>query len=96
MTPAQPLATTAATQAQVAVYPNPAQAVAYVELPAALGAQPVAATLLDALGRPVRTATLPAQGTQAHRFELAGLPAGVYALRLSTSAGVVAKRLVIE
>jgi hypothetical protein len=96
LTPAQPLATTAASQAQVAVYPNPARTVAYVELPAALGTQPVAATLLDNLGRAVRTATLAAQGAQAHQFGLAGLPSGVYTLRLRTSAGVVAKRLVIE
>jgi hypothetical protein len=91
-----PLATTAATQAQVAVYPNPAKTVAFVELPAALGTQPVVATLVDALGRNVRTTTLAAQGAQAHQLSLAGLPTGVYALRLSTSAGVVAKRLVIE
>ena len=96
LTPAQPLATTAATQAQIAVYPNPARTLAYVELPAALGTQPVAATLLDALGREVRTTTLAAQGAQAHQLSLAGLPAGVYALRLRTSAGVVAKKLVIE
>ncbi len=96
LTPAQPLATTAASQAQVAVYPNPARTVAFVELPAALGTQPVAATLLDNLGRTVRTATLAAQGAQAHQFGLAGLPGGVYTLRLRTSAGVVAKRLVIE
>jgi hypothetical protein len=67
-----------------------------VELPAALGKQPVVATLLDALGREVRTTTLAAQGAQAHQLSLAGLPTGVYALRLHTSAGVVAKRLVIE
>ncbi|RYY19871.1 MAG: T9SS type A sorting domain-containing protein [Cytophagaceae bacterium] len=96
LTPAQPLAATAATQAQIAVYPSPARTLAYVELPAALGAQPVAATLLDALGREVRTTTLAAQGAQAHQLGLAGLPAGVYALRLRTSAGVVAKKLVIE
>jgi hypothetical protein len=96
LTPAQPLATTAATQAQVVVYPNPAQTVAFVELPAALGTQPVQATLLDALGREVRATTLAAQGAQAHTLGLAGLPTGVYTLRLRTSAGVVAKRLVIE
>ncbi len=94
--PKTTLATTAATSAQVAVYPNPARTVAYVELPAALGAQPVAAALLDALGREVRTATLAAQGARAHQLGLAGLPAGVYTLRLRTSAGVVAKRLVVE
>ena len=95
--PQQPLATVPATLAQqVAVYPNPAQAAVYVELPTSLGRQAVVATLLDALGRPVRTASLPAQGTAAHQLSLAGLASGVYALRFTTSAGTVTKRLTVE
>jgi hypothetical protein len=95
---AQPLAATLAAQAQlqVAVYPNPARTVAFVELPAVLSKQLVKVTLLDALGREVRTTLLAAQDVQAHQLSLAGLPAGVYALHLHTCAGVVTKRLVIE
>ncbi|RZK63234.1 MAG: T9SS type A sorting domain-containing protein [Hymenobacter sp.] len=86
----------AALAQQVALYPNPATTSAWVELPARLGYQTVTATLLDALGREVRTSTLPAQGPAAHQLDLRQLAAGVYALRLGTSAGVVVKKLVIN
>jgi hypothetical protein len=95
--PQQPLATaTAALSQQVALYPNPAKKAAFVELPASLGRQAVTASLVDALGRVVRTVTLPAKGSVAHALDLSELATGVYALRLSTSAGVVVKKLVIE
>ncbi len=94
---AKPLATsTASLAASVALYPNPARKMAWVELPATLGRQPVAATLLDALGRVVRSYTLPAQGTQTHSLSLAEVPAGVYALHLMTGETQVVKRLVVE
>jgi hypothetical protein len=94
---AAPLATAPAALArQVQLYPNPAQQVATVEVPASLGRQPLAATLLDALGRPARTFALPAQGTAAHYLDLHNLPAGVYTLRLATSEGVINRQLVIE
>ncbi|PJJ53357.1 T9SS type A sorting domain-containing protein, partial [Hymenobacter chitinivorans] len=93
----RPLATSSGTLASsVALYPNPAQKTAWVELPAALGRKPVTATLLDALGRVVRTQQLPANGDKAHALSLAELPVGVYSLRLSTEAGLVTKRLIIE
>jgi hypothetical protein len=95
--PQQALATTPAALAQqVALYPNPAKKAAFVELPASLGRQAVTASLVDALGRQVRTVSLPAQGALAHQLDLSELATGVYALRLSTSAGVVVKKLVIE
>jgi hypothetical protein len=95
--PQKALATVPAALAQqVALYPNPAKKAAFVELPASLGRQAVTASLVDALGRQVRTVTLPAQGALAHQLDLSELATGVYALRLSTSAGVVVKKLVIE
>ncbi|RZK25281.1 MAG: T9SS type A sorting domain-containing protein, partial [Hymenobacter sp.] len=95
--PQQVLATAPAALAQqVALYPNPAKTSAWLELPASLGRQALTATLLDAVGRPVRTITLPAQGVVAHQLDLHQLATGIYALRLSTSAGVVVKRLVVE
>ncbi|RZK24537.1 MAG: T9SS type A sorting domain-containing protein [Hymenobacter sp.] len=95
---AQPLAAVApaAVAQQVALYPSPAENAAFVELPATLGSQAVAATLTDALGRAVRTATLPAQGAAAHQINLAGLSSGIYLLRLDTSAGVITKRLAVK
>jgi hypothetical protein len=95
--PQQALATVPAALAQqVALYPNPAKKAAFVELPVSLGRQVVTASLVDALGRQVRTVTLPAQGALAHQLDLSALATGVYALHLSTSAGVVVKKLVIE
>jgi hypothetical protein len=96
-TQARALATAPAALAQqVAVYPNPATSAVSIELPAALGRTAVAATLTDALGRQVRTLTLPAQGPAAHQLDLHQLAPGVYALRLTTSAGVLVKKLVVK
>jgi hypothetical protein len=95
--PQQPLATApAALVQQVGLYPNPAKASVFVELPASLGHQAVTATLVDAVGRVVRTLTLPAQGAVAHPLDLRELPTGIYALRLRTSAGTVVKKLTVE
>jgi len=86
----------AALAQQVALYPNPATKLTFVELPASLGSQAVAATLVDALGRVASATVLPAQGAHAHQLSLAGLAPGVYTLRLATSAGTLVKRLTVE
>ena len=94
--PQRALATLPAALAQqVRLYPNPAQANAFIELPAGLGQQAVLATLLDVVGRPVRTVSLPAQGALVHQLDLRGLPTGVYTLCLRTSAGTVAQKLLV-
>ncbi len=74
------LAARAASAAELSLYPNPATDVLTVALPnePALGHK---AELRDLLGRPVRTATLPASG----ELSLAGLPAGTYLLTLDGS-----------
>ncbi|WP_460502762.1 T9SS type A sorting domain-containing protein, partial [Hymenobacter agri] len=61
-----------------------------------LGRVAVAAELVDALGRTVRTQLLPAQGAAAHRLDLANLATGVYTLHLNTTSGVVVKKLVVQ
>jgi hypothetical protein len=85
----------AALAQQVSLYPNPATGSAQLELPASLGSQAITATLVDAVGREVRTISLPARGG-AHTLDLRTLPAGVYALRLATSAGTIVKKLTVE
>ncbi|MBJ6108349.1 T9SS type A sorting domain-containing protein [Hymenobacter sp. BT523] len=85
----------AALAGQVALYPNPARTQAVVELPLDLSRQPVAAALVDALGRVVRQQALPA-GQASHALLLMGLAPGVYALHLRTEAGTVVKMLVVE
>ncbi|MDO7873730.1 T9SS type A sorting domain-containing protein [Hymenobacter sp. ASUV-10] len=79
--------------AQVAVFPNPAAKVVFVELPAALTRSAVTALLVDALGRTVRTQSLTAAATP---FSLAGIAAGVYALRLQTAQGTLTRKLTVE
>jgi hypothetical protein len=94
--PQQPLATVPAALAQqVLLYPNPAHAAVTLELPAALSRQPVTAALVDALGRVVRQQVLPA-GPATHALPLAELAPGIYSLRLTTEAGTVVKKLVVD
>jgi hypothetical protein len=94
--PQSPLATVPAALAQqVAVFPNPARAQVAIELPLGLSRQPVAAALLDALGRVVRQQALPA-GLSTHTLPLTNLTSGVYSLHLTTEVGTVVKKLVVE
>ena len=79
--------------AQVAVFPNPARKVVFVEVPAALTRAPLTATLVDALGRAVLTQPLSAASSQ---LSLADVATGVYVLRLQTAQGTVTKKLVVE
>ena len=73
--------------AGLALFPNPAHSAATL-----LGALPGAVvTVVDALGRPVTSATADASGTAALALP-AGLPAGVYVVR----AGTRAVRLTVE
>jgi hypothetical protein len=96
---ATPLATAPAlaTIAEVALYPNPASEQFQVRMPAVAGASQVQATLLNALGQVVRhqAALLPTTGATL-TVETAGLPAGVYTLRLQAGATTVAKRVIIK
>ncbi len=81
------------------LYPNPTGGAAAVSLrlPAAAGPPPTAA-LLDALGRVLRPARAlaVADGQATGTLPTAGLPPGVYLLRLSSSAGTRCQRLVVE
>jgi len=93
------LATTpaAAPLAGLALYPNPAQRTTTVQLPAGLAAGPATLTVLDAVGRIVRTTTVAlAAGTTATTFDVAGLAPGVYALRVAVAGRLGTARLVVE
>ena len=83
----------AALQAGLMLYPNPARATATVRVPAGAGPT-VALTLLDALGRPVRTRAATA-GTDI-ALDLTGLAPGVYALRVQADAALAVRPLVVE
>ncbi|MDO7873368.1 FG-GAP-like repeat-containing protein [Hymenobacter sp. ASUV-10] len=84
---------TAALQA----FPNPAHGLALVQLPAAATATPATLTLLDALGRPVRTETAAlATYATAHPLDLTGLAPGLYLVRLAANGTTATQRLVVE
>jgi hypothetical protein len=92
-----PLATAPAATAQlVSLYPNPAHGTVQLLLPQALRtgtATPV--VLVDNLGRTVLARTLSATA-DALELPLGGLAPGIYSVQAQTSAGIVAKRLVVE
>ena len=96
--PQQALATVPASlAAQVGIYPNPTKSssTVIIDLPAGLVRQAVTADVLDALGRPVHTQVLPT-GVATPSLLLAKVATGIYFLRLTTSVGVVVKKLLIE
>jgi hypothetical protein len=76
--------------AGLSLFPNPARGGAIVRVPAS----PATLTLLDALGRTVRT-RLAAANTEV-AVDLAGLAPGVYALRVQVGAAIATQKLVVE
>ena len=85
--------------AAITLWPNPtgAAAAVHISLPAAAG-PPATAVLLDARGRVLRPArALAVAGGQATgTLPTAGLPPGLYLVRLTSSAGTQCQRLVVE
>ena len=93
-----PLATVPAlTAADITLYPNPARDQFTVLMPAIAGTALVQGTLLNALGQVVRQLSAPATAAGARLgFDTAGLPAGVYILRLRAGNATLAKRVVLQ
>jgi hypothetical protein len=85
------------TAAGVSVFPNPAHGQLTVLVPGVSGATQARLVLCNVLGQPVRETTLvlPAAGGQAG-FDVAGLPAGVYVLRVQAGGTTVAKQVVVN
>ncbi|RZK24082.1 MAG: T9SS type A sorting domain-containing protein [Hymenobacter sp.] len=81
--------------AMLALYPNPATGRVSLRLPGA-PTRPATVEILDALGRSVRQLSTPIGEATPATVELAGLPAGLYAVRVSTEAGRYLGRLVVE
>ena len=88
-------ATPAASATTVLSYPNPAHGRTTVVLPIASG--PATLTLLDALGRVVRTKlATAAAATPATELDLTGLAPGVYALRVAAGGHTATTHLAVE
>lgn len=79
--------------AGVAVFPSPAHGTATVLLPA-LPSSTATLTILDALGRPLRTQTA-ATNSKAN-LDLTGLAPGLYAVRVAAGGSTATQRLVVE
>lgn len=92
------LATAPQELAQLAsVYPNPAHGTATLVLPAALrGSQATTVQVLDNLGRPVLSRSLPAASAGSLELPLGQLAPGVYMVQAKTAVGLVAKKLVVQ
>ncbi|MFD2784116.1 Ig-like domain-containing protein [Hymenobacter rubripertinctus] len=75
---------------QVRAYPNPAHAQLTIARPVG---GPASATLLNAVGQVVRTVALPTAETT---FSVAGIPKGLYLVRVVVNGQTVTQRLVVE
>ena len=95
---AGPLATNnAALAKQVQLFPNPARGSFTLIVPAEMGHTTVTAVLYNQLGQVVaqRKLTMTAAGATS-QFDVSNLAFGIYSLQLSSDAGKVVKRVVIE
>ncbi|MBX0292730.1 IPT/TIG domain-containing protein [Hymenobacter sp. HSC-4F20] len=82
---------------EVRMYPNPARSKLFVRVPAAAGVSYATLSLLDALGRTVRTQVLPlsASGTTA-QVALTSLAPGLYKVQMLIGAQQVSQTLAVE
>ncbi|GAA3971861.1 T9SS type A sorting domain-containing protein [Hymenobacter antarcticus] len=92
------LATTPAlSDAAFTLAPNPARTATTVMLPSLPGTASATLTLLDALGRAVRTATVPLPPVGlSHELDLSGLAPGLYAVQMQAGPATATRRLVVE
>ncbi|MDO7853989.1 pectinesterase family protein [Hymenobacter convexus] len=94
------LATTSARAlaGQLQLFPNPTSTSFRVQLPAVSSKAAVSATLINTLGQTVRTQRLSAANGQPidAEFDVRGLAAGVYTLRLNVDGTPVTRKVVVE
>ena len=75
-------------------FPNPAHGRATIQLPVIPGTPTATLTLLDALGRILRTQTAATNSTA--EIDLTGLAPGLYAVRVQAGGSTATQRLVVE
>ena len=78
------------------LYPNPASETVQVRLPGVAGAQAASIAVLDLLGRPVRQRAAQLSATNTVQLDLRGLPAGIYAVRVTCASGEYTGRVVVR
>jgi hypothetical protein len=79
------------------IYPNPAHGTATVQVPPVPAASAVTFTLIDVLGRIVRTTTvaLPDAAGLCHELDLTGLAPGLYAVQAAAGGYAATRRLLV-
>lgn len=80
--------------AELTLFPNPAHGKVTIQLPSIPSITTFTLTVLDALGRTLRTQTTATSART--ELDLAGLPAGLYAVRVQAAAATATQRLVVE
>ena len=78
------------------IYPNPATESVQLRLPGQPTARPATVEVLDMLGRPVRQRTAQLGATNAVQVDLRGLPAGLYAVRVTCADVEYTGRVVVQ
>ncbi|MBF9224064.1 endonuclease [Hymenobacter ruricola] len=78
------------------IYPNPASETVQLRLPGVPAARPATVEVLDMLGRAVRQRTAQLSATDAVQVDLRGLPAGLYAVRVTCDAVEYTGRVVVQ
>jgi hypothetical protein len=78
------------------IYPNPASETVRLRLPGVTNALATTIEVLDALGRPVRSRTATLSASDVAQVDLRGLPAGLYAVRVSTGTVQYTGRVVVR
>ena len=78
------------------IYPNPATETVQLRLPGVPTARPATVAVLDMLGRPVRQRSAQLSATDAVQVDLRGLPAGLYAVRVTCADVEYTGRVVVQ
>ena len=93
-----PLATrtSLAQRSGLEIYPNPATETLRLRLPGLTNTQAATIEVLDNLGRVLRQRPALLSATDAVQLDLRGLPAGLYAVRVTTATEQYAGRVVVE
>ena len=78
------------------IYPNPTTETVQLRLPGQPTARPATVEVLDMLGRPVRQRTAQLGATNAVQVDLRGLPAGLYAVRVTCADVEYTGRVVVQ
>ncbi|WP_052732681.1 endonuclease [Hymenobacter terrenus] len=87
---------TAVLRNSLEIYPNPATETVQVRLPGQTTTRAASVAVLDLLGRPVRQRNAQLGATDAVQVDLHGLPAGIYAVRVTFADAEYTGRVVVQ